>query len=345
MVSVVPEGSGVLAELRAREAFRRREYEPALVLAKQISSKALTMGDDSTWWQMTMFQAECQREMGQNRPCIETAELLLEHSLTVESSELRCRVLNLLSDVNQAVGELEHAVRYGAMAVQTAGEGEVAQDLRIGSMLALIAALAESDQLERAWQESKKLLQLVDVTIDTQTMGKCYWVAGNVAFLRQQPDDGVKYHQLAATHLSPSNDLALWAWFNRASAAMRLTAGIADSETADCMERAELASTIIGTDDGDSSTNVLNRAHWCYLNGDVEGAVGLLTAICAEPGHMAHQSAGEANMLLAKALREQGDCEAALRHLKDSQAYFSQAGAKDRAAQVAAEIAGFPQAS
>jgi tetratricopeptide (TPR) repeat protein len=345
MVSVVPEGSGVLAELRAREAFRRREYAQALKIAKEISSKALAARDDSTWWQMTMFQAECQREMGHSRSCIDTAVLLLKHSLTVGSSELQCRVLNLLSDVSQAVGELEHALAYGAKAVETARDGEVAQDLRIGSMLALIAALAESDQLDRAWQESEKLLQLVDSNIDTQTTGKCYWVAGNVAFLRQQPKVGVKYHQLAAERLSPSNDLALWAWFNRASAAMRLTAGIADAETVDCMERAELASTIIGTDDGDSSANVLNRAHWHYLNGDMSGAVNLLTSICAEPVKLAHQSAGEANMLLARALRKQGDCEAALRHLKDSEAYFSQAGAKDRAAQVAAEIAGFPQAS
>jgi tetratricopeptide (TPR) repeat protein len=338
-------GDSVLIELRAREAFGRRDYQHGLALAKQAAVRAHEVGDETAWWQMTLFQAECQRGMGDIRSCIDTAEVLREHPITLKSRALECRILSLLSDVCQAAGELERAVRYGIEAVKISSDVEVDEDLRLGSLLALIASLAESDELEQAWQQCLTLVQFLGSGIDSQTAGKGYWVIGNVAFLRQQADTGIKYHKLAAEHLSPLNDLALWAWFNRASASMRLSAGVADTETEDCMERAELAASIIGEDGSDRFKNRLNRANWHVLNGELEQAVAILVHICTESEAMGHQTAGEANLLLGKALREQGDCLNALRRLKDSQAYFSQAGAKDRAAQVAAEIAGFPQAS
>ena len=338
-------GDGVLIELRAREAFGRRDYQHGLELATQAAVRANEAGDETAWWQMTLFQAECQRGMGNIRSCIDTAEVLREHPITLKSRGLECRVLSLLSDVCQAAGELERAVQFGIRAVDLSSDDDVDESLRIGSLLALIAALAERGELEQAWHVCMKLVQFLGPGIDSQTAGKGYWVVGNVAFLRQQADDGIKYHKLAADYLSPLNDLALWAWFNRASASMRLSAGVADAETEDCMERAELAASIIGEDGSDRFKNRLNRANWHVLNRELDQAVAILSQVCTESEAMGHQTAGEANLLLGKALREQGDCLNALHRLKDSQAYFSQAGANDRAAQVAAEIAGFPQAS
>ena len=337
-------GESVLLELRAREAFGRREYQQALRLAQQISVQSIAE-NPATWWQMTLFQAECYRELGDLTSCVETAMSLRRHPLTVGSSELECRVLNLLSDVSQVAGALDKAVEYGLESVSVCESMEVNTDLRIGAFLALIAALAESDETDAAWEYCVPLERLVETEIDSQTAGKAYWVIGNVAFLRSEAGQGVKYHQLAAKMLSPSNNLALWAWFNRSSAAARLAAGVTDADTLDCIERAELASSIVGAKRLDRVLDEINRAHWHLLAGESRQAVDLLAPICTEPEGMGHQTAGEANLLLGKALREQGDCLNALHRLKDSQAYFSQAGAKDRAAQVAAEIAGFPQAS
>jgi hypothetical protein len=340
-----PSGDSFLIELRAREAFGRRDFLHGLELAIQAACRAKQAGDETAWWQMTLFQAECQRGMGDIRSCIHTAEVLRNHPITLGSRELECRVLTLLSDVCQAAGELDRAVQFGAHAVHISSDIDVGENLRIGSFLALIASLAESDELEQAWQECMKLVGILGSGIDSQATGKGYWVIGNVAFLRREAEDGIKYHKLAAEYLSPLNDLALWAWFNRASASMRLSAGVADAETEHCMERAELAASIIGEDGSDRFKNRLNRANWHVLNQELDQAVAILVAICSESEAMGHQTAGEANLLLGRALREQGDFMNALRCLKDSQAYFSQAGAKDRAAQVAATIADFPQAS
>ncbi|MGW6175037.1 hypothetical protein ACWF5H_16245 [Arthrobacter sp. NPDC055138] len=337
-------GDGVLLELRAREAFVKREYISSAVLAKRCAEQAAEAGDPGTWWHMTFLEAESYRESGDQKNCINTARSLKHHSLSLGSAELMCRVLTLESVSLQGMGELREALTTAESAVKVGQAAGLRNEIQIGAESALVAALAESGQIDEAWVHCQDLIQLLKVAADAQLAGKGYWAVGNVAFLRQEPDIGVLYHGLAAEQLSPSNDLRLWAWFNMSSAAMRLSAGIADQETADCMDRSELAGSIIGTSEHVGHLNQLNRARWFFLTGKPQEAAKLLGPICGQ-SDLPHQTAGEANMLLAKALREQGDCEAALRHLKDSQAYFSQAGAKDRAAQVAAEIAGFPQAS
>ncbi|MET1156718.1 hypothetical protein [Arthrobacter sp.] len=337
-------GDGVLLELRAREAFAKREYVGSADLAKRCAEQAAESNDPGTWWHMTFLEAESYRESGDQKNCIKTARSLKNHSLSVGSAELMCRVLTLEAVSLQGAGELREALTTAESAVKVGQAAGLRNEIQIGAESALVAALAESGRIDQAWVHCQDLIQLLKVAADAQLAGKAYWVVGNVAFLRQQSDVGVHYHGLAAEQLSPSNDLGLWAWFNMSSAAMRLSAGIADQETTDCMDRAELAGSIIGTSEQVRHLNELNRARWFFLKGKSHEAANLLGPICSK-SDLPHQTAGEANMLLAKALRELGDCQASLRHFKDSQAHFSQAGAKDRAAQVAAEIAGFPQAS
>ena len=52
----------------------------------------------------------------------------------------------------------------------------------------------------------------------SQLAGEVAWVIGNVAFMRHDYAEGVKYHERAARLLSPPNDIDLWARFNKASA-------------------------------------------------------------------------------------------------------------------------------
>ena len=345
MVIATGAGDGVLLELRARDAFAKRDYVEARKIARERAARATGDGDQGTWWHMTFLEAECFRELGRYYDCISTAETLKAHALTVASPELLCRVLTIRSVAAQGAGELADALEFATSAVALSESAELRSEIRVAALTALVAALAENDRMDEAWQQCQCLIKLLHTLNDAQMAGKGYWAVGNVAFLRQDPSEGVRYHQLAAEHLSPSNDLSLWAWFNRASAAMRFAAGIADTEAEDCMDRAELAASIIGLTDDVRRMNQLNRAHWHFHRGEVDEAAQLLVPICVESPSMAHQTAGEANLLLSKTLRVKGDCDAALRHLKDSRAYFDQSGAKDRAEQVAAEIAGFPQAS
>jgi hypothetical protein len=161
-----------------------------------------------------------------------------------------------------------------------------------------------------------------------------------VAFLSGRLPDGGRYHDMAAERLSPSKDVDLWARFNRASAVMRLEAELTDPATLRCIERAELATEVVGGSDRDHLEMSLARAHWHYLTGDMAEAINMLRPLCTEAGILAAQTAGEASFLLGKALQANGEKPEALRRFDDSAALFDDAAASERSAQVRAYVAG-----
>ncbi|WP_024476093.1 hypothetical protein [Arthrobacter sp. CAL618] len=328
-------GDQLLYELRAREAWSQRDYEKARVIAGQAVDLALQDDNQVAWWNMAFFQAECFREEGAVEESVKVAELLRAHPLTDQSPALAARVLTLLGIGLQGIGQLPSAVDAARNAVDLAARDNAPRELLINALRALIATLAESDQVGEAWNECLVLAALITTDTSSQISGKAYWVIGNVAFLRQEVADGAKYHRLAAAHLSPNNDLDLWARFNRASAAKRLAAGVVDAETLECIERAETASSIVGGNDRDQLELSLTRAHWLVLTGQLNAAVKRLKPICADSTILASQTAGEANLLLGRALAGRGDDIEAMNYLDAAKANFIQSGAHDRAAHVA----------
>ncbi|WP_155853905.1 hypothetical protein [Arthrobacter sp. H5] len=324
----------VMQEHRAREAWGQRDYETARRVAGLAADLAQQLDEQSIWWNMTFLRAECMREEGLVRESVETARLIAQHPLTIHSDALTARVFTLLAVGLQGLGQLDVAVEEAATAVESAAGVAHAPELQIEAQHALIATLAESDRLDDAWSACLALSKLISPAIHTQTAGKAYWVIGNVAFMRQQLGDGSKFHQMAAEHLSPNNDLDLWARFNRASAALRLTAGVVDAETLECIERAELASSIVGGSERDRLQLSLTRAHWLLLTGQLNAAIERLRPICTEASLLSKQTAGEANLLLGQALAAQGEELEALAHLEISEESFTVAGAHDRALHV-----------
>ncbi|WP_019483031.1 hypothetical protein [Arthrobacter sp. TB 23] len=328
-------GDQLLYELRAREAWSQRDYERARVIAGQAVDLALKDNDDVAWWNMAFLQAECLRAEGALEQSVELAQKLRDHSLTSQSPSLAVRVLTLLAVGLQGLGQLPEAVRQATAAVEMATDAVDAPELRVEAHQALIASLAESDRLDEAWTRCLALSVLLSTEMRSQTAGKAHWAIGNVAFMRREVADGTKFHSLAAAHLSPNNDLDLWARFNRASAAKRLAAGVVDAETLECIERAETASSIVGGNDRDQLELSLTRAHWLVLTGQLNAAVKRLKPICADSTILASQTAGEANLLLGRALAGRGDDIEAMNYLDAAKANFIQSGAHDRAAHVA----------
>jgi tetratricopeptide (TPR) repeat protein len=331
-------GSNILLELRAREAFMRRRYDQALEIAREAADLASSRGDTAAWWQMTFLRGESFRGQGLYEECKGVAEELREHPLTASSPALAAKVLTMLSVVSQISGELPTAIGLAREALQLSDLDEGLSGLQVEAQLALIAALTESDQLDEAWTECLALVRLLDGEPDSQVAGKAYWAVGNVAFLRQQPADGVKYHRLAAEQLSPTNDLALWAWFNRASAAMRLAVELADDETYECIQRAELATSVVGGNDADVLHVNFIKGHWLFLKGDLPAAVEILREVSAQAPRLANHITGDALLLLGRGLRGVGDCASSLDYLYESEKHFKEAGALDRAGQAAALI-------
>ncbi|NJC22723.1 tetratricopeptide (TPR) repeat protein [Arthrobacter pigmenti] len=333
-------GDLVMHELRAREAWSQRDYSAA----RNIAGIAVTLADEAedhhAWWNMTFLQAECFREEGNLEAALSTARELGKLGITSESDALGARVHTLTAICLQGLGHLDAAVQAAEAAVQRAARVNGAPELQIDAHRALIAAQAESDRLDDAWTTCLGLSTLITSAIHAQTAGKAYWVIGNVAFMRHQVDDGTRFHRMAAEQLSPNNDLELWAHFNRASAALRLTAGVVDAETLECIERAEVASSIVGGTERDQLQLSLARAHWLLLTGQLNAAIERLRPICAEGSVLSKQTEGEANLLLGQALVARDEELEALAHFETSEQCFEHAGAHDRAAHVREIVAG-----
>lgn len=325
-------GEQLMIELQARDAWNQRDFVRAQELAERGADLAVACNDEAAWWNATFLVSEALRKQGRMQDSLETAATLEEHPLTHASIALSARVATLKSFALQGTGALGPAVAAARTAVQLAGDEPGQKSIRMEAQNALIASLADSDQLDGAWQESQVLADLLATEPPTQTTGLGYWAIGNVAFLLKHIDEAVAYHRLAAEHLSPSNDLALWARFNRASAALRLTAAVTGPETLECIERAELASSIVGGSERDRLELKLTRAQWLVLTGQYDLAVDQLASIIERQHLLASHTAAQAHFLLGEALLSNREVEPAREHLTISEGLFLQSGAEDRAA-------------
>lgn len=328
----------VIAELAARESWKRRDYSAGFNQAGEAAEMARDAGDDLSWWKMVLLQAECLRDQGSVEECVEFARLLAEHPVAASSADLGARANVLLAVSLQGVGRLPEAVQAAAAARLVAGDFENVY-LHIQAQQALIAALAESGRLEEAWRECLDLESLLTDHVDEDTAGKAYWVIGNVAFLSNRVNEGSQYHDLAAGQLSPSKDVDLWARFNRASAEMRLHAQLGNAATLRCIERAELATEVVGGSERDMLEMALVRAHWYYLTGDMDSAVNLLEPLRSKFSVLATQTAAEASFVLGKALMAQGLNAEALQIMEEAATLFDTAAAPDRSATVRTFVA------
>ena len=258
------------AELQAREHRSSHDFREA------ANRRAGGRGDwpvpkaiRASWWNMTLFRAESLLAAGDFEACAEVAGALLAEPRDA-MPQLQAQVHILLAKARQGLGLLEQAADE-ARAAADLMNGEDDVEIAVKARQALIAALADSGRLDEAWAESLIMADVISGEVDDQLVGKAYWVIGNVAFLCSKVAEGLHYHELAAATFSPARNLTVWAKFNKASAAMRLAADVADADTLRCIERAELATDVIG---GSPRTThlllKLNRGHWNYLAGEYE---------------------------------------------------------------------------
>ncbi|MCB5273983.1 hypothetical protein BJG92_01509 [Arthrobacter sp. SO5] len=320
----------VAAELLAREQWTNHDFGHAAGSARSAAEIAVAEGDPDSWWNMTFFQAECLLAAGEFEQCAFVASLLLS-APPVGGGQLHARVRIMLSKAWQGAGLLERAADEAREAAELVAD-EVDIEINVTARLALVAALGESGKVDDAWAESLILADVISAEVDDQLLGKAYWAIGNSAFLSGRVADGLQYHELAATTFSPARNLHVWAKFNNASAAMRLAAEVADAATLRCIERAELATDVIGGSEESMLLQKLNRGHWNYLAGDWTAAVEILEEVCCDTDGLPPQTLGEACLLLGRAQKAIGDSAAAEQHLLAAAGHFDRAGAQQRGA-------------
>jgi len=281
---------------------------------------------------MRLFQAENLLDAGDFEACAALAAELVDGAAGAPAEDARGKANVLLAKARQGAGMLGQAADAARMAARlSSGAGDVENNVK--ARQALIAALAESGRLEEAWNESLLLADDISNEVDDQLVGKAYWVIGNVAFLCNKVAEGLEYHELAAETFSPARNLDIWAKFNKASAAMRLAAEVADADTLRCIERAELATDVIGGSDEDHILLKLNRGHWNFLAGDPQAAIAILTEISTVAEKTSPQILGEASLLLGRSHAVVGNDSEAQTHLLEAADHFEKAGAPQRAEQ------------
>lgn len=330
--------SYVAAELQARDLRDNHVFGEAAKSAQTAADIAMRDGDVESWCHMTFFRAECLLAASQFDDCADVATSLIEQPTAI-STQVIAQAHILRAKAHQGTGLLESAAAEARIAAElTTGEADV--EINVKARQALIAALADRGKVDEAWVESLIMADSVATEVDDQLLGKAYWVIGNVAFLCNKVREGLYYHELAAETLSPARNLDVWAKFNKASAAMRLAADVADSDTLRCIERAELATDVIGGSADDHILLRLNRGHWNYLAGDTQTAIGLLESVCAEADNTVPQILGEACLLLGRAYSTKGDQERSAAYLLQAAEHFEAAGAPQRAEQAREYLAG-----
>ena len=280
----VSDAEYVLAGLYARQAWDLRDYALAAEHAAAAARIALEGKNTSAWWNMTYMQAECLMKQGQLKECQKIMEHLLEHPMATESAGLGVRARQMLAALCHGQGQLGAAVEHAQLAVEQCAQLPKGSTLIIGALRALIGALAESGRLDEAWTYCQDMNDQMDEQSMSQLAGEVAWVIGNVAFMRHDYPEGIRHHERAAKLLSPANDIDLWARFNKASAAVRLSSGIVEPETLSAIERAELALSIVGGNKTDQLEVAFIRARWLYLTGDIVAAVQKLRDVARPSG-------------------------------------------------------------
>lgn len=280
---------------------------------------------------MTLLLAECQMELGLMQDFAESARELSEHPAVKDDSRMLARAKALHSRALGMLGRVGEAL---VLAQEAAALGEPAVDDGVGAMEmlhSLVASLAESGETEKAWTYAQEMAKLAGEETDKQTAGKAYWAVGNVAFLADDPVSGVRYHNLAAENLAPGNDVNTWALFNKGSALARLSAGVVEPETLECIERAELANSVTGGSPFQELEISMARAHWLLLTGEPAEAAKMLQFILGHQGLLPEHTIAEVEYVAALALHELGRNDEALIAASHSERVFNDHGAHRRA--------------
>lgn len=326
------------AELRAYEHRTNHAFVQAARSAHEAANIARSEGDMDAWWNMTFVQAENLLDAEEFEACAALASDLVGGAHSTMEPQAKALTYILVAKARQGAGLLEEAAdaaRAASLLVMDHDDIEI----HVKARQALIAALADSGRLDEAWAECLGLAEVVSTEVDDQLIGKVYWVIGNVAFLCNKVQEGLHYHELAAATFSPARNLDVWAKFNKASAAMRLAADVADADTLRCIERAELATDVVGGSVSDLLLLRLNRGHWTFLAGEVEEAIQILEGICVEVDNTGPQILGEACLLLGRAKAATGNHAAAQEQLLKAADHFEMAGAPHRAEQARGYLA------
>ncbi len=330
--SSVQAGECLKLSLCARQSWDTRDYPGAAASAQAAAALACECKDTVLWWTMTFLAANSLLRNGDHAEAASTLQKLLDHPQTTNSDALSLRARQVMAAALLAQGSLPDAIMQATQAVEIgSGDSEEEYGSYLMALQTLIAALTEAGRLDEAWTHTLVLDDAVSDATAPQMAGEIHWVIGNVAFIRQDIPTGLEHHAKAGKLLSPAADLSRWAQFNKATAWVRLMAGVVESDTLEAIERSELAHSVVGATVAEMLEVSLLRARWHYLTGDLPQALELLTGIEAQCEQLAPHIAGDTALFLGNALEASSRMDDAIESYHNAQLRYEHAGAGERA--------------
>lgn len=333
------ESEYLLASLNARQCWDTRDYAAAVESAGKAAEQAKASRDTVTWWNMAYLQTNSLMRLGKCQDALDVSASLIRHPMTIASAALSMRTRQVMAAAMMGQGRLQEAIEQATMAVDLgAGDTEEEYSSYLAALQTLIGALTESGRLDEAWTHCRHLSDAISASTPAQAAGEMHWVIGNVAFIRQDIRMGLDHHAQASRLLSPAEDLARWAQFNKATAWVRLAAGIVEPETLLAIERSELAHSVVGSSPTEAMEMSLLRARWHFLNDEPDKALELLESPDFQTEELPAHIAGDHFLLLGKVLQAVGRPHEALTAFRNARESAVQTGAEELRAEADAEI-------
>ncbi len=325
--------------LCARQSWDTRDYSGAAANALEAADLALDGNDPVSWWNMMFLAANSHMRAGDHDAAVAILDTLLAAPMTAECDALSMRADQVMAAAMLSQGSLTEAIAHATKAVEI-GSGDSTEEFNayLLALQTLVGALTEVGRLDDAWTHSLTLAESITRETPPQVAGEIHWVVGNVAFIRHDTRAGLEHHSKAARLLSPTADLSRWAQFNKATAWVRLSAGVVEPATLQAIERSELAHSVVGATPAEIMEVSLLRARWHYLNGELDRALELLYNLERDHEQLAPHIAGDTALLLGDTLRDAGRSDEARDAFLRARARFSRAGAVDRAEVAAAHL-------
>ena len=325
----------ILNEYRAQQAQERRNYQEAILFSQAAAAAASAGDDDWGFCRMKFSIATLQYELGLLDESVATSRQLVGSAAISAFPDLQSKAKVLLSRALQNQGGMEEALSVARDASSDVEKDadDASFDARISSQHGLVAALAEQGDLDAAWTEAMKLEEMVRSDASPRVAGMANWTIGNVGFMAGRNGEGLEYHKRASRDLASLNDVAQWGLFNKASAAVRLQAGVIESETLECIERAEVALGITGAAESDLLELRLARGRWELEIGNLRAAETLSRQVATDASMLYPFLKARALQLLALSLAAAGQRDKAIEAGRDSERLFEEVGAAIMAAE------------
>ncbi|MUK01366.1 hypothetical protein GM708_05160 [Vibrio cholerae] len=252
-------------------------------------------------------------------------------ALMLSTPELLAVVRGRLSTIARNTGRFGDAVDLARQAVAHAAGLPEHAPARLQAAFILIAALSVKGDLDEAWEVAMALDISESVpAVPSLLVARGAWAIGNVAFRRGEIEIGMQQHALTARLLLPQADLEAWSEFHRASAVLKMQAGIVDESVRHSVSNAERGTGILARAEQIAEVAIA-KAYLALLTDDLASAGTLLQSVDGQRDLLDFESTTDLEYCLGKYFAARRAPEQAAYHLRKAARLYSEAGAEERA--------------